>query len=139
MLLVQVRDYLRVAAAEKSVTASFELVAYLEVVVELAVLDTPDRAVLVRDRLVSTLHIHNREPTNPEGDPRLLIRAAVVWAAVPQDVGHHVETARLENPPGHPADLDHTANAAHATKRYGSSPVEIDARSARLGTSDLAY
>jgi hypothetical protein len=82
MLLVQMRDDLRIAATGESVTVSLELAAHFEVVVELTVLDTPDRAVLVGDGLVSSLHIDDRKPADAKGDPGLLIRASVVWTAM---------------------------------------------------------
>src|SRR5581483_6615740 len=52
-VLVEMRQDLRVAAAPEPVRA--KLTPQLEVVVELPVLDRPDRTVLVRDRLMAAL------------------------------------------------------------------------------------
>jgi hypothetical protein len=63
-------------------------VAQLRVVVDLAVLDDVDGAVLVGDRLVPAGEVDDREAARP--DPRIAIDvlAAAVGAAVPQGRGH---------------------------------------------------
>ena len=66
-LLVAVREHLGVAARVESMSRALELVHQLAVVVDLAVLDDDDRAVLVRDRLVAAGQVDDRKP--PRGDP----------------------------------------------------------------------
>ena len=60
--LVAVREHLGVAMRAEPVTGAFELVLELAVVVDLAVLDDDDGAVLVRDRLVAAGQVDDREP-----------------------------------------------------------------------------
>src|SRR5207247_2599339 len=62
VLLVEVYEHLGVAVRAKTVTGALELGAQLPVVVDLAVLDDVDAAVLVRDRLVARLEVDDREP-----------------------------------------------------------------------------
>ena len=65
--LVAVHEHLGVAAGAEAVTRALELAHQLAVVVDLAVLDDDDRAVLVRDRLVAGSQIDDGEPAR--GDP----------------------------------------------------------------------
>ena len=72
-----------------------QAVAQLVVVVELAVLDRPDRAVLVRERLVAALDVDDAQPARRRARPRRRhVRAAVVRAAVRHRVGHPIEHLR---------------------------------------------
>ena len=88
--LVEVRQDLRVAAARERVPLALELAPQLLVVVQLAVLDGDDRAVLVQDGLVATRDVHDREPSHAEGDPGGHEGSAVVGTTVRHDVGHDV-------------------------------------------------
>jgi len=56
--------HLGIALRRKAMTArAFELRAWLSVVVDLSVLDDGDAAVLVRDRLVATREVDDRQPS----------------------------------------------------------------------------
>ena len=65
-LLVQMDDDLDVAGGREAVSASLQLGAQLDEVVELAVADDGDAAVLARDRLVARLQIDDGEPAHRE-------------------------------------------------------------------------
>ena len=117
LLLVEVRDDLGVAAGAEAVPACGQLGSQGLVVVELAVLDRPDEAVLACDRLVAAGHIDDREPAHPEGDPGRLVGAAVVGAAVLERVGHPVEHPRGKRQPRLAAELHRSADPAHCGER----------------------
>ncbi len=68
MLLVEVDEHLRVAVSREGVTGPLEVVPELAVVVELAVLDDLDAAVLVADWLVAGLEVDDRETARGEAD-----------------------------------------------------------------------
>ena len=70
-LLVEVREDLRVAAARETGGRRARAPRRsVDVVVELAVLDRPDRSVLVRERLVAALDVDDAEAPRAERDPR---------------------------------------------------------------------
>ena len=68
VLLVEVDEHLGVAARREAVPGALELVPQLAVVVDLAVLDDGDPAVLVGDRLVAGREVDDREPPGREPD-----------------------------------------------------------------------
>jgi hypothetical protein len=86
-----VRQDLGVAAGAESVPDRGQLPPDVEVVVQLPVLDGPDVARLVRDRLMPALHVDDAEPSDAEGDSVTKVRAAVVRPTVGHRVGHAVE------------------------------------------------
>ena len=75
----------------KTWPAALELGAQLGVVVDLAVLDDDDAAVLARDRLVAALEVDDRQP--PRGQPGLAVDhlAPAVGPAVPQRRAHRAQ------------------------------------------------
>ena len=72
--------------------------AQLGVVVELAVLDDVDGAVLVRDRLVAGLEVDDREPARSEADGPFDEGAVAVGAAVEELRAHPRELVRVGGP-----------------------------------------
>jgi hypothetical protein len=82
-LLVEVRDDLGVAAAAEAVPLGLQVLAQLRVVVDLAVDDDGDLAVLVRHRLAARLgQIDDREPAVAERDGAVGVEAEAVGPAV---------------------------------------------------------
>ena len=67
-LLVEVHDDLGVGRRREAVAARHELAPQLAVVVDLAVEDDPDRAVLVGDRLLAGLEVDDGQPAHAEPD-----------------------------------------------------------------------
>ncbi len=68
VLLVEVDEHLGVAMSREGVPGPLEVMPELAVVVELAVLDDLDAAVLVADRLVAGLEVDDREAARGEAD-----------------------------------------------------------------------
>ena len=68
VLLVEMQVHLGVAVRAKRMAVALELAPQLRVVVDLAVLDDDTRAVLVRDRLIASREVDDREPPGPERD-----------------------------------------------------------------------
>jgi hypothetical protein len=111
VLLVQMHQHLCVGVrGAEGVAGRLELGAERGVVVDLAVLDHDDAAVLVGDRLVAALEVDDRQP--PRGQPRAadehLPRA--VGAAVRERVAHRPQHARID---GAPVAADDAADPAH--------------------------
>ena len=122
VLLVEVRQDLRVAAARERVTASLEAGADVLVVVELAVLDRPDVPVLARDRLVTARDVDDAEPSDAERDALREVRPAVVRAAMRHGVRHAVEDVRRHDGPRLAAHLNDSADSAHGSSHASRRP-----------------
>ena len=111
VLLVQMHDHLDVRCRRKAVPCGDEPLAQLDMVVDLAVADDADRAVLVRDRLVAGLKVDDAQAAETEPYARRGEEALAVRAAMPQRVGHALERFRADRPLRiRPGDA---ANAAH--------------------------
>ncbi len=80
--LKTVRQHLGVRAAAKPVSRRLEFLPKFGMVIDLAVVDGPDRAVLARDGLVSAGDIHYGEPSDAERDILAEICSPLVGAAV---------------------------------------------------------
>ena len=113
VLLVEVRQDLGVAAAREAVPAAPQVLTDRGVVVELAVLDRPDRAVLVREGLVPALDVDDAEAACTDRRARRDVRAAVVRATVRHRVGHAVEDVVRHDAPWLAPKLNNPANPAH--------------------------
>ena len=75
---------------------SLELVHQLAVVVDLAVLDDDDRAVLVRDRLVAARQVDDRKSPRRDPDRPVEVRALGVGAAVIERLRHPAEAVGVD-------------------------------------------
>ena len=89
VLLIEMRDDLRIATGLKPMPG--EVASDVEMVVELAVLDGPHRAVLVGKRLVASLDVDDRKPSDAQRDSVGQVRPAVGRASVGHPVGHAIE------------------------------------------------
>ena len=114
-LLVEVDEHLGVAVRGEAVAGALELRAQLGVVVELAVLDDVNRAVLVRDRLVAGLQVDDREPAGSQSDRPFDEGAVAVRASVKELRAHPRELLRV----GRPARRDDSADPAHGAESSG--------------------
>src|SRR5207237_215636 len=82
-LAVGGEDVLGVGRAAEAMALRRELAAQLSVVVDLAVVDELERAVLARERLQARVgEVDDREPAEPERHAFRLVGAAAVGAAV---------------------------------------------------------
>ena len=68
--------------------AGGELLAELPEVVDLAVADDGDGAVLVRDRLIARRQVDDAESPDPQPDARREVEALAVGSAMAKAVGH---------------------------------------------------
>ena len=71
-LLVEVDDRLGVAVGRKTWPRALEVAPQLAVVVDLAVEDDPDGAVLVGDRLMAAFEVDDAEPAHRQANGRRL-------------------------------------------------------------------
>ena len=111
--LVKVRDDLGVAAAREHVALGRQSLADRLVVVQLAVLRRPDRAVLVGERLMPSFDVDDAQPSHADRDARGDVGADVVGAAVPDDVGHALEGVGEITSAGSPLQLHDPTDPAH--------------------------
>ena len=87
VLLVEMRDRRRVAGATEPMSLLLQLLPEPTEVVQLAVEDGHDAAVLVGNRLVARREVDHAEPAVPEGAPPPLADGAVVGAAMTNRIG----------------------------------------------------
>ena len=97
-----------------------ELLAKLEVVEDLSVLDDPDRRVLVVHRLVAALQVDDREPAHAKRHAVELDRSVVVGSAVDHRRAHplHELAALCRVTARHAADAAHLS-ASHLARTAG--------------------
>ena len=109
VLLVEMDERLGVGVGAERVPGARELVAQLGVVVDLAVLDDDDAAVLVRDRLVAAGEVDDREAPRAERDLAVDVLAGAVGAAVDELGAHRAKRLDVGVPVGgrDPADPAH--------------------------------
>jgi hypothetical protein len=74
-------DGLGVGPGPVDVPGAFECGPDIRVVVDLAIEDDPDRAVLVRERLMASREVDDTEPTMAESGVLVVVLARVVRAA----------------------------------------------------------
>ena len=119
VLLVEVHEHFGVALGGEPVAASLELGPKLAVVVDLAVLDDPDRLVLVADRLIAAREIDDGQASRSEADVAVDVRATAVGAAVNEGLVHRSQDLGIDPFAVEPRD---SADSTHATSvvRRGS-------------------
>jgi hypothetical protein len=110
VFLVEVQVDLGVARRAEAVPAPFEGRPQLEVVVDLAVLDDLDRAVLVPDGLVAAGEVDDGKPARRQSDRAVDERARAVRAAVAQRLVHGLERPRVD---GASVERGESADPAH--------------------------
>jgi hypothetical protein len=94
-LFVGVDDRLGITGGRETMAERFELRAQLEVVVDLAVEDDPDRAGLVVDRLAAAGKVDDAQSPHAQADARLHVDSLVVRPPVPDDFAHAVNEVEL--------------------------------------------
>ena len=113
VLLVEVHDRLRIAVRAEAMPPRLEPRAQLAEVVDLAVEDGADRAVLVRDRLMAALDVDDREAADPERGARPDPPASLIGAAM-DDRRRHLRELRLVEGPARRVDRCESADSAHS-------------------------
>ena len=89
-LLVRVGDHLRIRLGREAVAERLELLAKLDVVVDLAVLHHPEAPALVGDRLVAAVEVDDRESSVRHPEAGVEIEADSVGTAMPE-LARHLE------------------------------------------------
>jgi hypothetical protein len=116
VLLVEVREDLGVAAAVEPMPSQLELRTDLVVVVELAVLRSPDGLVLIGERLVAARQVDDAQSTRAKGVARPHLQPAVVGSPMLHRIGHRRKRlGHCDVAPGAVVDLDHSADSAHTS------------------------
>ena len=91
--------------------AGDELLAQAKVVVNLAVEDNPDRAVLVADGLMAGCEVHDAQPAHADADMSIKIEALVIRTPVSHDAAHFPKRVRVS--PSVPPKLQNASDATH--------------------------
>src|SRR5262249_1617244 len=125
-LFVETKYDLRVAVSLKATAARFEQLARFEEVVNFAVENDPDRAVVVGHRLVAAGAVDDAEPAHGDDGVGLGMNAALVGTAVDQHGVHAVDDVRIYRV----MKVDDSTNAAHS----GLSTPERCSTAARTRT-----
>ena len=111
-LLVRVGDHLRIRLRREAVAERLELLAKLDVVVDLAVLHHPEAPALVGDRLVAAVEVDDREPSVRHPEAGVEIEADSVGTAMPE-LARHVEQEFPRDPLAAPVDTGQTTHPHH--------------------------
>ena len=127
LLLVEMRDHLDVGVGAQHVAACLELPRQLGGVVDLAVADHLDRAVLVAERLLAAGNVDDGEPAHPEGDLAMGVLAERVRAAVHHDVAHRAHPRGAGSLSGGESHL--AGDPAHGSMlSSGRQPLALERR-----------
>ncbi len=110
MLLVEVQQGLAIRAGAQVVALRSQVARELAVVVDLAVGDQPQRAVLVRQRLVPAGEIDDRQPPHPDRQRAVGVDALVVGPAMARDPAHARDDLRRHRRAG---EVENAVDAAH--------------------------
>ena len=117
MLLVKVGQDLRVGGGREAVAAALQLLAVLDVVVDLSVADGGDRAILTEYRLVTVGRIDDAEAAEPERDTALHVAGLLVRATMSHSQSHSVDQGRV----GCASPRHGARDSTHASPPSGSS------------------
>ena len=118
-----------VAVSAELMSLGDQILAQFLVVVDLAIEDHPDAAILVRDRLMTGAEIDDAEPAHPDAAGTVGVDTFIVGPAVADEVAHrpHVCNLRVAIPKEKSRDPAHSIRNAitpTATGRTGPGAVE---------------
>ncbi len=111
VFFVQVDDDLGVALRGKPVAERLELRAQFDVVEDLAVVDDPERTVLVADRLIAAGQVNDAEPRAAQANPVIPVDAVSVRPAMPEHPQHPQQGIAFRRGPF--GQVEDAYNAAH--------------------------
>ncbi len=112
--LVGVHDRFGITQRPVPMTRRFERRTHVAVVVDLAVVDDPDRCILVAERLLSRRQIDDAQPPMAEGRACIDVAAPRVRAAMGQHRLHAGQPGRIAV--GQPVGCDDSSDTAHRTR-----------------------
>ena len=113
-LLVCVHDDFGVCVRAEAMAARHEIRAHVGEVVDLAVEDHPDRAVLVGDRLVAGREVDDAQAAEAEADARPRVEAVGIGAAVRDDRGHRRQRVPIDGTIG--VEVELSGDSAHVRR-----------------------
>src|SRR6266508_2649874 len=123
-VFVEMDDGFGVAVRAEDVTVALEVAAQFAVVVDLAVEDDPDGAILVRDGLVAAIQVDDAEAPHADGDAVPDVHALIVGTAM-HHCAAHVANLVLEHGAAIPSN--DSGYAAHGTVSLSlPNPAPID-------------
>src|SRR5262249_26303794 len=111
VFLICMHDDFSVGFCAESVAARSQSIAQTLIVVNLAVENDPDRAVLIGKRLSAAAEVDDTEPSMPKTSGALRINSESVRSAMADDGGHSLDDRALDSPLFVKKKL--SANAAH--------------------------
>ena len=121
VFLVEMEDHFRVGAGAEPVAASHQVGPEVLEIVDLPVEDDPDRAVLVRHRLVAGgAEIDDAEAPVRKAHRPLAVDPGIVGAAMGQDGVHPLQELALHG--ARRIEVELAADAAHVSSSPGTSP-----------------
>ena len=108
-LLVAVDEHLGIGLRDERVSRRDQLLAQLAMVIDLPVLDDPDRRVFVVHRLMTAGEVDDRKPAHAEGDAVELLDTRIVRPSMDHRVAH----SRHEVEPGGRFATSHSTDPTH--------------------------
>ncbi len=123
VLLVEVDEHLGVGGGAEAVAAALELTAQLAVVVDLAVLDDDDAAVLVGDRLIAAGEVDDRESPHRQRHAVSGKAALAVRPPVHEPRVHPPHRLGVRAGPDHATDPTHGRAVSHPQPRSRLCPL----------------
>ena len=96
-LIVSMNDRFGVAVGVEGVTELFQLLAQLEIVVDLAVENDPGAAIVIVNQLLTTLQVDDREAAHRHSDRAVDVETILVRTAMPEDRVVHPRQQLLVN------------------------------------------
>ncbi len=110
-LLVAMQNYFRVRTCGKAVPGPLQFSAQLHMVVDLAVENDPECAILVGDGLLAGRQIYNAQPGAANPDLRVHVQTKLIRPTMPDNRQHPAELSYIRRTPAAP--IQTANNPAH--------------------------
>ena len=123
LLLVEMNDDFRIRARVEAMTPGFELALQLREVVDLAVVDRPDAAVLVVNRLPAGVDVDHGQAPHGQADVAVEVNPVVVGTPMDERLAHRGEGVGLDAAMRLQVDL--TGDPAHGSGRRHHRAVDF--------------
>jgi hypothetical protein len=149
VLLVEVHQHLGVRARREAMPARAQILTQLRVIVDLAIERHPHRAVLVAERLMASLDIHDRQAANADSHSsrEIGVHPLIVRASVAQRRAHrpHRISPGVVRAPSDPTHLrKHSDHVPDSLRGVPTLPGNLESdppavQSPRIAVKALAY
>ena len=107
LIFVKMHKHFGVARRAKAMSARFEIAAQFAMIVDFAVEDNPNRAVLVCHWLIAGREINDAEARVPQNHARILMDARTVGTAMRERVAHRFDDCAIRLLAYHSTDAAH--------------------------------